>query len=235
MRDTLRALLTLQEVDRDLWKAKDELRRLPQERQKRRAELDQKQAQLKAFDATWALTKTRVKEIEDLTTIHRQRMRKLEHEANNSRDAALHVAVQHEMRTLKREISEAEEEGLKLVTEIESLDKRRAELRASLETEELEFAEFEANVEKELASATARANRLAADRKSRMSTTISPELVSRYEALLASRDGQALAELDGRICQGCYINVPPNVFVRLSRGVDLVQCPSCDRILYLKA
>jgi len=24
------------------------------------------------------------------------------------------------------------------------------------------------------------------------------------------------------------------VFVRLSRGVDLVQCPSCDRILYLQ-
>lgn len=234
MRDTLRALLTLQEVDRELWKAKDELRRLPQERTKRRADLDQKQSQLKELDASWGVAKTRVKEIEDLTTVHRQRIRKLEQEANNSRDAALHVAVQHEMRTLKREINEAEEEGLKLVTDTDSLEKRRVELRAALEVEEKEFAEFAANVEKEVATAAARANALAADRKKRMTTTIEPDLVRRYEALLASRDGQALAELDGRICQGCFINVPPNVFVRLSRGLDLVQCPSCDRILYLR-
>jgi hypothetical protein len=85
-----------------------------------------------------------------------------------------------------------------------------------------------------MASAGGRANRLAADRKSRMAGSFPPELLSRYEALLASRDGQALAELEGRICQGCFITVPPNVFVRLSRAQDLVQCPSCDRILYLR-
>ena len=38
--------------------------------------------------------------------------------------------------------------------------------------------------------------------------------------------------LEGRICQGCYMQIPPNLGVQLARGASLVQCPSCDRILY---
>jgi predicted nucleic acid-binding Zn-ribbon protein len=29
------------------------------------------------------------------------------------------------------------------------------------------------------------------------------------------------------------MEVPTNMVVRVSRGADLVQCPSCDRILYI--
>jgi predicted nucleic acid-binding Zn-ribbon protein len=28
--------------------------------------------------------------------------------------------------------------------------------------------------------------------------------------------------------------IPRNLYVRLARGVDLVQCPSCTRILYVR-
>ncbi|MDP7573134.1 MAG: C4-type zinc ribbon domain-containing protein, partial [Myxococcota bacterium] len=47
-----------------------------------------------------------------------------------------------------------------------------------------------------------------------------------------ARDGEAMAVLEGNICQACYMEVMPNLMVRLVRGRDVVQCPSCDRILY---
>lgn len=43
----------------------------------------------------------------------------------------------------------------------------------------------------------------------------------------------ALAALEDRNCQGCYMNVPTNVFVRLSKGREIVSCPNCQRILFL--
>ena len=42
----------------------------------------------------------------------------------------------------------------------------------------------------------------------------------------------ALAELRDGLCEGCFVNLPKNIVVRLARGMELVQCPSCDRILY---
>ena len=66
-----------------------------------------------------------------------------------------------------------------------------------------------------------------------MTGPVAPGVLAEYEKLLDAREGQAMAELEGRICLGCYVTVPSNVYVRLARAVDLVICPSCGRILYL--
>ena len=44
----------------------------------------------------------------------------------------------------------------------------------------------------------------------------------------------ALAELDGKICQACHMEVPSNLYVKVARGTVLAQCPSCDRIFYIR-
>ena len=58
-------------------------------------------------------------------------------------------------------------------------------------------------------------------------------LLAMYNKLVDAREGMALAELQNKVCQGCYISVPPNIYVRIARATEIVQCPSCDRILYL--
>ena len=55
-----------------------------------------------------------------------------------------------------------------------------------------------------------------------------------YERLLQAREGVALAELEGKICQGCFMEVPSNLYVTVARGTKLAQCPSCDRIFYIR-
>ncbi len=177
---------------------------------------------------------SRVKEIEDLTTSQRQRVRKLENQAAESRgDTALLVAFQHEIRGLKRDVSEAEEEGLGLVEEVEKLTKDRDELQGSIGTLEEEFAEYSANVEKEIAEAQAKGEKLDAERSERMGKALTPETRNMYEKLLEAREGEAMAELESRVCQGCFVAVPNNIYVRLARCTELVPCPSCNRILYL--
>ncbi len=38
--------------------------------------------------------------------------------------------------------------------------------------------------------------------------------------------------VDSQVCQACYMSIPPNMNVQLARGTKVIQCPSCDRILY---
>jgi predicted nucleic acid-binding Zn-ribbon protein len=83
-----------------------------------------------------------------------------------------------------------------------------------------------------MAAAQGRLDELSAERKKRLSACHPPEALTSYNRLLAAREGQALAELDGKACQACFMDVPANVVVRVQRGSELVNCPGCSRILF---
>jgi predicted nucleic acid-binding Zn-ribbon protein len=234
MQAVLQALLALQEIDRDIFRAQRELKRLPAERAARRAEIEKKAARLAEMRERTKLVRVRIKEIEDVTTTQRQRMRKVENEAMASRsDVALLAAYQHEIRNLKREIGTGEEEGLRLVEEVEGQEKEAGALASAIEADQKVFDEFSQNVAREFAAAESKLAELTALRKQRMAADIPGEAMALYTRILASREGVATAELDGRICQACFMEIPQNMVIRVQRGTELVQCPSCDRILFL--
>jgi predicted nucleic acid-binding Zn-ribbon protein len=236
MQQTISALLALQELDAEIYRLRDELRRLPEERTARRAQIDAMIARREETQRKARESRTKIKEIEDLTTIQRQRMRKVEHESTQSKtDMALLAAYQHQIRTLKRDISQAEEEGLALVSDADAVEGEAKRMQAEIEQAELVYADFAKNVERETAEAAKKLAQLEARRRERMNPQVEGETFALYERLLASRDGVALAELDSRICQQCYMEVPVNLYVRVAKGDRVVQCPSCDRIFYVRA
>lgn len=236
MQETLRALRALQEIDQQIFRVREELRRLPLERAQRQAQIETQRAARTAVATKARELRFRIHEIEDMTTLQRQRMRKVENQASSTRtDMALLAAYQHEIRTLKRDISSSEEEGLTLVEQADAAEADLARLDGEIESADAVFREFAANVERELVEARARLERLNAERGARHGgERVEPEAFSLYQRLLEAREGVALAELDGRICQMCYMEVTPNQYVRVVRGTEVVQCPSCDRILFLR-
>ena len=234
MRDTLRTLRNLQELDEDLFRVRQELERLPRERSKRREEIDAKIQRGKELDAEILQLRMQIKEIEDAAKAHRQRIRNLESASATSRaDQALLAAYSHEIRSLKREISEGDDEGLRLVERADAKQAERTALGAEVEADEQVFSELSGNIEAELAEAQKKHDELATERTKRLGEKVPPDVLSTYEKLLQARLGMALAALEDRTCQGCYMQVPTNVYVKLSRGRELVQCPNCQRILFL--
>ncbi len=235
MQEVIQALLSLQELDTEIFRLQRELRRLPQEHARRRAQIQASTSRRDEIKRKVMELKVRVKEIDDETNSARQRMRKVEHEASNSRsDVALLAAYQHQIRTLRKEIGTAEEEGVGLLEQVDAAQIEQDKIQAEIDSLESEFTEFSENVRKETDAAQEALDRLKQERKSRMASSIPAESLGLYDRLIQSREGIALAEIDGRVCQACFMEVPPNLSVRVARAVQLAQCPSCDRILYLR-
>jgi len=234
MRDVLRVLVDLQEIDEDLFRLRRELARLPEERARRRAEIDAHIQRAKELQGEILKLQMTEKEADDAARASRQRIMKLESESSRCTDQALLAAYSHEVRTLRREISDGDEEGLKVVERRETKEAERKELLATIEAEEADFATYAANVAAEIEVAAKKEKELAAQREKRVGTAVPRDVRDVYEKLLEARDGMALAALEERTCQGCYIQVPTNVYVRLARGRDLVQCPNCQRVLYMR-
>ena len=45
-------------------------------------------------------------------------------------------------------------------------------------------------------------------------------------------DGVAIVEVIGGVCQGCNMNIPPQMYNELQRRNSLKNCPSCERLIY---
>ena len=75
-------------------------------------------------------------------------------------------------------------------------------------------------------------------RRSILVPQFSPQMLSTYEALLASRGGHAVSKVEsvrGRdICGACRVALPISDTQRVRSAESLVQCNNCRRILYME-
>ncbi len=64
---------------------------------------------------------------------------------------------------------------------------------------------------------------------------LSPSYLSTYERLLRTfRNEPVLVKVRKGVCNGCYINLPPQFFNELLRDRDIKTCPNCARLIYLE-
>jgi hypothetical protein len=54
-----------------------------------------------------------------------------------------------------------------------------------------------------------------------------------YDLLRGRRQGKAVVKVERGMCQGCRISLPMSVLQKARSGFDVVQCVSCERILYV--
>lgn len=233
MNPTLKALIELQNVDRQIFKVERELVALPEELARRESTLAARRTRLEDLKREVFETRARIKEVEHMTAGRRQHQRKLEQQSASGKvDAALLASFEHEIRNTKRTIADAENDVLRMMMQVEELEKEMAAQSATFADEEKVFLEFRGNVESESRAAEERRAELLEMRSKVSSEGIPAPQLEQYRGLLKTREGEALAELSSGICQGCFVNIPKNIVVRLARGTELVACPSCDRILY---
>jgi hypothetical protein len=70
--------------------------------------------------------------------------------------------------------------------------------------------------------------------RQKIASRIDPAILGQYQKLFASKAGIAIAEARGESCSGCYMSIPPQVFVNVKKNSSIITCPHCGRILYYK-
>ena len=67
--------------------------------------------------------------------------------------------------------------------------------------------------------------------RDKLAAVVKPEVLKRYGAIRMRR-GLAVVAVKNGTCQGCNMNIPPQLYNTLQRGVTIETCPSCSRIIY---
>jgi predicted nucleic acid-binding Zn-ribbon protein len=61
---------------------------------------------------------------------------------------------------------------------------------------------------------------------------IPKDLLNQYEKIKKGRDGIGIVAIRNNACQGCYMELPPQVISETKLDQRLITCENCNRILY---
>jgi hypothetical protein len=146
------------------------------------------------------------------------------------KNAKEYMANERELQATRKSAQEREEEVLKLVGAVETA-------KGSITQHEADFLALKEHVAGEEKVAREKMAELEAqiaeERKHRevAAKRVRPDVLKKYGAIRMRR-GLAMAPVKNGTCQGCNMNIPPQVFNQLQRGDSIELCGNCNRIIY---
>jgi predicted nucleic acid-binding Zn-ribbon protein len=131
----------------------------------------------------------------------------------------------------KKTIKDKEEEIVALMESSEANGKIMAEQekltvdeQKDLAEESKKFKSHTASIEKKKAKIVVKRDAMAKDIKS--------AALKKYDMLRTRRNGKAVVSVINGVCQGCFMSIPPQHFNNILRGDRILNCPTCQRILF---
>jgi len=232
MSPDLQQLIDLQNLETAIEEARRRIAAHPQ----RVAEADERLAHAKEAVET---TRQRLKasqearrEQEKEAATYQSRLSKFKDQLSAVKTNREYQAMQHEIETAQKELGIVEERVLERMMEADALtaDVKKAEQALAAQQKEVEaekktLAEELATVEAALKEAT--------EKRLALVKSLQPRLVALFEQVARARKGLAIAVAtrDG-LCSACHVRLRPQAFQEVRRNDQIIQCPSCNRILY---
>ncbi len=233
MRDQLKALVRLAEIDSLAKDIDDRLKGIP-------IELEERRAGVRRLEDLVARQKAGIDEAQRLFTqqeldisARTDQLGKSRSKSAKARTMREAEAAERELETVRRTIKDGEGERDRLKERIEKS-------RAGLTDPETALAEQKAELE---LAETASALKLAELRIEREKTLVGRSEVAakidkaqlRIYDRLRTKLSPAVAEAANATCMACRISIAPNRFMQLAKGNEIMPCLHCMRILYVKS
>ncbi len=139
-----------------------------------------------------------------------------------------------EIEDLKKKNSSLEDDMIEFLDRIEEAEK-------ALKTKMVEYSELQKQmnrekeiIHKETEEGKRQLENLDAQWKA-ISAGIDTALLKTYNEVKSTQSNAVgiIAVIDA-VCQGCHMNIPPQMFNELQRGDHLTKCPMCQRLIYWK-
>jgi len=170
--------------------------------------------------------------LEKDVAVYQGRLEKFKDQLSAVKTNREYQAMQHEIATAQTDLGSVEERVLERMVEADAItaDVKSAETtlatqQKKIEAEKKELAEDLVLEEAKLAKAT--------DQRAALVKDLEPRLMALFEQVARFRKGVAIssATRDG-LCSVCHVRLRPSVFQQVRTNDHIIQCESCQRVLY---
>ncbi len=232
MKEELIKLVTLQKYDRQIIEIDSHLNGLSQQIAKDEQRLAKAREQVS--DKETSLQSKKVESSRSDSDIQDSEIKYKEYsyQLMSLKDAKAYDAMKAQIEALREDISNKESMAIDLLNDIEETEKTLAIYNEKITAEEARIQTQKDVLSQDESSRADEKGELTKRRES-YAAEISPEVMRSYNRLLKLPNGVALAAVEGRTCTGCYSNITLDNLEIVKMMSHLVQCGSCNRILYI--
>ena len=233
---------TREQIDtlRKLQEAESEIVRLESVLQQVEKEQSQVLKRQKEFETALGALEESYNRIEAACSECESEIEMLEQRIKTSNEHLRQVKTNKEYQAVKREIDDAGKRKEELENNLLRYLSEKEEKGQELEEKRKDYEQL---IEKTKAEKEDIEKRFEADRellqeyrkKSReMGEKIDPEIFDTFKKISRLNRGLAVAPVRNQACMGCFLNIPPQLFIEVQRGNSLIMCPQCNRFLYFE-
>ncbi|MGV8078857.1 MAG: zinc ribbon domain-containing protein [Syntrophales bacterium] len=231
MKELLSLLRDLQKVDSAIEKIQGRKIQLP--------------GLIEALDGTFTATRTEMEEqkekFQEASKKHREKEELLRRGQESLKKAKArqfevktnkeYEAVLKEIETLEIRNSQVEDEILEAMEEMDrvrilaqNIEQEFDRARLRYESERKERAEELSLADEEL--------RTTKEKSEALREKVPPDILRKYDNIRNVNAGVAVIGVWKEVCQGCRMNLPPQLYNEIQREEEIRFCPNCNRILY---
>ena len=231
MHEAIEKLLILQDRDRKILTVRDELARIPVERDQLNVKSTTAQAGLDAAKLKVKQLESERKKLELDAEGKKQQIEKYSLQQFQTKKNEEYKALAHEIEVCKQVITKLEDEQLDLMEQAESAQKLAAsasqvtaESKVAIDSRLADLAARERNLQKEFDQLETNRGELA--------SVVEETVRVRYERLLINKGQNVVMGIQHGVCGGCHMQLSRQIVLSCKADEEIVTCPNCGRILY---
>jgi predicted nucleic acid-binding Zn-ribbon protein len=231
MHADLERVIALQHLDTAASEARKKLAEGPEREKIFQSRLDAARQHVADAKARLAENQEARRAIDKDVALHQGRLSKYRDQAMAVKTNQEYHAIQHEIAHAQGEVKKHEDAMLERMIEADELAATIKAAEADLAAQQKAIDAERKTMQAEHAELQQSLDKLTTERAA-IVRAIDKQVFSTYELAAARRHGIAVAEAKDGICTICHVRLRPQVFNTVRRNDSIVQCDSCQRILY---
>ena len=231
MHPDLEHLIRLQQLDLATEEARRTIASAPERSAALDAQLDHARTALSQARERKAANEAERRTIEKDRSAVKGRRSKYQDQTMEVKTNREYHALQHEIQMADQEIARLDDRDLELMVQADEIAAAIKNGEAALKEAERNIAAQRATMDAEVKTATVTLDEIARERTALAAQTPA-DLLHLFQQIARTRKGLAVAAVRDGLCTVCNVRLRPQVYGDVRRNDRIIQCESCQRILY---
>ena len=228
----IKKLVNLQKIDTQLYNLNREKMGKPKIIESLQNEFDQKKQILKEYEERSKTLLLKRKDKEGELTSKEEDVKKLQSKLYALKTNKEYSTMLTEINGIKMDNSLLEEEIIKILEEQDNLKEDLEKQQSIIKEEDRKFDEEKQKINNRIKEIEIQIGDLESKRSNAIKE-IDAKILSQYERIIKGKESLAIVKVKSESCQGCFMNVPPQVINEIKMNDKLIFCEMCARILYI--
>ncbi|MEF2144547.1 MAG: C4-type zinc ribbon domain-containing protein [Desulfovibrionaceae bacterium] len=224
-------LVVLQSVDDEIINLREELEAAPRELAELEGQLDIFNERMGQVDEKLEMLREQRGRLELEIEEDASKVKKSKNKLMMASNTREYHAMMREMDSLEKLNRMREEERVAVAEELNRQKEAKQEISGEMEGLQEEHKSKKATLDERVNKAQKRLDTL--DKKRKKAGKVVPvPILGRYEFIRERLANPVIVPVTEGVCGGCHIMIPPQVYNELQKGMQILSCPNCQRLIY---